>query len=355
MKHWFWLLALATSVSADTIRLKNGTVLEGAIIAETASNLTLEVRLARGTIVQSQVVPLADVANVTRWTPEQQRALALQTEYAALAKYVLHPGTSASLAACDQAIGALQKFLATFPGSAHEPELRDRLTQWQTERQQIAAGMVKKGGTWLSKEEGAKQQLRAQADALVEQGQAVFTAKRWAQAVQIYDALLALHPGGVTEALAKQRVTEALTGWRGELEPQLKQLEGELASAQQRLEQAQRVQKSILQSQSKFNSSPNSGKLGGDGGNLLRAQGELTFAESQLKTIRPQVEKSRAQLAEINRRLAPPPVPDPVARDAAPPSTGVLQDTAAWWEKYWPILTGVALGALWLLSRLLRR
>jgi hypothetical protein len=150
------------------------------------------------------------------------------------------------------------------------------------------------------------------------------------------------------------------------LEPQLRQLEADLAAAQQRYNQAQRAQQSALQSQSKFNQSPGSGKLGGDGSNLLRIRGELTFAESQLKTLRPQMDQSRARLAEINRRLTPPAPADTVARqgaadpitvarEAAPPSTGVLQDTATWWKEYWMILTGVALAALWLLSRIMRR
>ncbi|MEI6082796.1 MAG: hypothetical protein WCS70_00690 [Verrucomicrobiota bacterium] len=347
---WRWLFVLVATVSADTIQLHDGKTVEGTIVGETESNLTIEVAIAGGTILQNQVIPKSTVTTFARWTPEQKRVVAMQRAYQTLAKTGPDPDTSASVVAYDKAIGELQNFLTTYPGSSYEQEVTDRLAQWQAERQKVAAGMVKVDGTWLTKEEREKRQLRDNIQTLMKQGNDAFAAKQWPQAVRAYDALLALRPSGVTEALANRQATEALTAWRVVLQPQLEQLEPELAAAQHRLERAQGSAKPA-----KANPSPGDGKLGVESSNRLRAQTELTAAESQLKKLRPQVEKMRAQLAEINRRLTPAAPAVAAASDGAPVSTDILQDTASWWDKYWMILAGVAVVGVWLVHRLMGR
>jgi len=360
MMKWVWLLALVASVSADTVRLNDDTVLTGDILAETETNLTLEVELAQGTILKTRVVAKSDVASFTRWTPEQKRVVTMQRAYLALSKYAPNADTSLSVAAYDQAIVAIQNFLTTYPGSSYEQDVTDRLTQLQSERKQVAAGMVKLDGAWLSKEESEKRQVRAKSQVLAKQASDALAAKQWPQAVRFYDALLALHPGGVTEALANRQVSEALAAWRAELEPQLKQLEPELAAAQQRFDRAQQARATRAPPAS-LNQSAGDGKLGsGLSSEAMRAQADFTPAETHLKTLQAQAERMRGQLATIDQRLAESapattPAPASPAADTAAPSGDVLEATASWWQKYWMLFVGIALVTLWLLSRVASR
>ncbi|MCG3148897.1 MAG: hypothetical protein PCFJNLEI_02346 [Verrucomicrobiae bacterium] len=358
MIKWLWLLALATAVSADLIRLTDGTEVEGEILAETATNLTIEVRLAGGTIFSTKVIPKSDVASFTRWTPEQRQLAAMQRGYLALAKYTPAEDSSASLAACDQAIGELQQFLSTYPESSHTQEIKDRLAQWQAERQQVAAGMVKIGGVWLTKEESEKRQARTKAQALMKQGADALAARQYALAVRAFDAVIALQAGGVTEVLATRQVTEALKGLRFEVTAQLSRFEAELAAAQQRFDRAKQARETRAPTQSLSKSGTGDGKLGtGPSSELLRAQSDYPAAEANLKTVQTQTDRLRNQLAVIDRRLGEnAPAPATAAAPAEPaPSGDVLDATASWWKDNWLMFTGVAVVLLWLLSRIVGR
>jgi tetratricopeptide (TPR) repeat protein len=349
----FWLLGFAAAVSADQIRLTDGSVVEGEIIEESATHLTVETQHAGGTILSAQVIPKSHVASITRATPEDRA-------YKALAKFTLNPDRSASLAACDEAIGELKKFLQRFPASARAAEVENRLAQWEAERHQVAAGLLRVGDLWLTKEEHERREARLKAQTLIEQGQNALMLKRWGQAVNAFDAALALQPGGTAELLARQQLTAALQGLREDLGDRLRQLEADLAAAQQRFDRAQQARAAQSPPATFGKGTGGGSKLGGGvSSETLHAASDYPAAEANLKSVQAQLDHLRQQLALVEQRLgapAPAAAPAKVAPAAEPtPSEGVLEATAAWWKEYWMVLAGGAVVLLWLLSRFVSR
>lgn len=347
MRKLFWLLALALSASADVIRLRDGTTHDGEIVAETETTLSIEVPMARGTIIKTHVVPKTNVAEFTRWTAEQKKVLAMQRDYEALQKFVLDPDVSNPLGFYDPVIAAQQRFLQSYPDSSRSLDVSNQLAAWQAERSQVAAGLTKIDGEWLTKDETAKLDGISRAEFLMKRGNTALAAKQWGRAVSYYDAVVALQPGGLKEAAASRLAVEAMTNWRPELAAQVQRLEAELTATQARYDQIKNTPKPSLQ----FNQGNSDGKLGG--GATLQA--EVAVSAARLKELRPQIEKLRVQLADVNRRLAKPAPATPAAAQTPPPSGDVLQATSAWWQEYWMVFVGVGLVALWLLSRIINR
>src|SRR5688500_11535562 len=63
------LIAGALASFADVVVLKNGEKLQGKIVGETPTEITLDVQVSPG-IVDSRVVPKADVASVVKDQPD---------------------------------------------------------------------------------------------------------------------------------------------------------------------------------------------------------------------------------------------------------------------------------------------
>src|SRR5207245_2752372 len=78
-----WMaLALGTCcVHADTVKLKDGTVLEGSITAENDTTLSIYIERSGGTITQTREINKADIAKVVRWTPEQKSEWQMKRDY----------------------------------------------------------------------------------------------------------------------------------------------------------------------------------------------------------------------------------------------------------------------------------
>ena len=151
-------MALAAACGwADTLTLKDGTVLDGDIVAEDVSSVSIYLEYAHGTITQTRHVTKADIARIVRSTPEQRAAEHTKRDYQALEKYRLDPNTSYQLDYYDAVIGnVFRKFLAQYPSSIYESNVTDRIALWVAERNLVAAGRMKFHGRWLPAAEGAR-------------------------------------------------------------------------------------------------------------------------------------------------------------------------------------------------------
>src|SRR6266480_46461 len=109
-------LTIATAAFADTVKLKNGIVLEGEIISEDETQMTIAVGFAWGTITSHEVINKNDVAEVFRLTPEQRAQRNMDAAYAKLKSYRLDVKNSGTVSYYDQVInGVFLRFLERYP------------------------------------------------------------------------------------------------------------------------------------------------------------------------------------------------------------------------------------------------
>jgi hypothetical protein len=149
----------APGAFADRVTLKTGEIMEGTILSETDSQVSLQMANQTRTIIFTRVLQKSDINSITRDTPEQK---AQQIAYTALDKYRLYPSQELTAAEYNQGIDAFQKFLSDYPDSIHARELQAKLTEWKTEATNLQSGKVKFAGKWMIPEEKRLRSLQKQ-------------------------------------------------------------------------------------------------------------------------------------------------------------------------------------------------
>ncbi len=140
------VLALAAGLSAtvaDTIKLKDGTVLNGTITEETADSYGMDVKEGKG-IVDFKKIPKANVAKVEREMPDEREAEEL------LAKLKETPD-GLSAADYEKRIKTqIQPWLDKYKASKKRKEIEDLLKLYVEEGAKVKAGDIKLRGTWIT-------------------------------------------------------------------------------------------------------------------------------------------------------------------------------------------------------------
>ena len=127
---------------------------------------------------------------------------------------VLNPKNSSAVGYYDQIINnEFRQFLANYPSSLYEAEVNDQMKEWQAERDRVASGLVKYDGEWVTKAHFDKYYRWDQVFALYREGDRFVSQTNWSAAVQKFDAVLALNPGGGTEFATKRQLVLSLTKW----------------------------------------------------------------------------------------------------------------------------------------------
>jgi len=173
--RWCWLLMVfvlaGIRAAADTVKLKDGTTLEGDITAENDTAVSIYLEFSGGTITQRERSTRRTLPGSSGGRPSR--------------------GPSMTMNACnvpsvqgqfqgryyDQIINdVFRKFLAQHPNSPFATNVTERLMEWKAERNLVAAGNVKFHGRWSPIEEAAKaiehehgQQLLQQAQVSISQ------------------------------------------------------------------------------------------------------------------------------------------------------------------------------------------
>src|SRR5258708_40333320 len=102
---WVMLaMGLVICARADSVRLNNGTVLEGEILSEDDIQMVIEVALAGGTILKRETIKKAEIAQIKRLTLEQKAERAMEAAFKDLQRYQLDPSTSRAVSYYDQVI-----------------------------------------------------------------------------------------------------------------------------------------------------------------------------------------------------------------------------------------------------------
>jgi phage shock protein A len=386
MRTCCWLILVACLLAgfcarADTVKLKDGTELDGEIVAEDDSTLSILLQFAGGTITQTRHINKSDIAGVTRWTPEQKAQRQLERDYEDLQKYQLNPTTSYQITYYDQVINnGFRKFLTDHPNSPYTSNIIDRAAQWIAERDIVNAGKAKYQGRWVP---------AAEVDAIrgeqwLQQGRATLARGNPDLAIQQLRPILSLpgQTGLVSEA--RTLLTSAFQQSFIPLDHLQQQLPGEISSAQQRVDQAQQA---ANQAGASMNQSLNSGQsfgpvqdgstyhaMGGNSQQVFQNQAALTRAEGDLSSAQSQLVELQRQLAVVKQRMtalqsqasslgiqmngggavpasavATSPAPStPITADAPPVLSGMI----TWIKDKWPVAVLAGLVVVYLLSRL---
>jgi hypothetical protein len=177
------LLAMAACSLADSVLLKNGELIEGKIVAETETTLTLLVNVT-ATIKDDLIIKKGEIEKTVKVPPDDEAWIPLAR--LSLGQESLDSDDYESV------IASFRNFLKRFPTSSHAPDARQKIEKFQAELKRVEAGEVKVDGVWMDR--GRVMEERIQIG-----GRILFIRmKRYAFAGQAVEAM------GVFDILEKQ-------------------------------------------------------------------------------------------------------------------------------------------------------
>jgi hypothetical protein len=372
---------MASAALADTVVLKDGTVLEGEIIEETASRVTMRVELAGGTITQTRALSKSDIAEVRRWSPEDRRLKEMQRDYERLKPLQLHSQSNYRLEDYDWVIrDRLRPFVERYGDMEKGPEIAALLQAWIEEREKVASGMVKRRGVWMSVEEAQRQSEQQQTDKLVAEARSLLDRGNYGLALQQLQEVGRITRQPELIAQAREVQTEIYARWYPMLEERREQLRGEISALENQVRRAEDRRRNAHSrlSQQGLGQRREFGRASGSGSarelqeavlelsrlepHLARLKREQEFVERVTRYVenyapelgvtrvvtRVKEERQAKQQASASGQPARQP-----ARET-PSMPGILADIAWYWERYWAVMGGVALLGLVLLWRYVR-
>lgn len=144
-------LAVASSAVADTITLKSGTKIEGKILSETATEVTVEYRES-ATITDRKTLKRDEIVSITKETPDIAAWDAIKS---------LRPGPNSLPAAqYDHVLRSLNAFIAAYPTSTFIEEAKKNAAAFEADKKRVDAGELKFADRWLTQEEAEKERYQ---------------------------------------------------------------------------------------------------------------------------------------------------------------------------------------------------
>jgi hypothetical protein len=380
---------VAACARADTVTLKDGTVLDGDIRAEDDATLSIYLEFAHGTITETRQINKADIAKVVRLTPEQWAVWQVKHDYEGMDKYQLNPSVSYRLDDYDRIVrDVFHKFLATHPDSVYTSNVTARIAQWEAERNLVAAGKMKFHGQWLPAAEGARLAEHERGQQLLQQSRWLISQGRLDSAIQQLEKVLSLSTQPELVSQARTLLASAFQQTITSLDRQRQQLETDTASAQQRVDRAQQAvnaaEGSLKQPtsnvQSLGRSAPLSSSyqaLGGNSPSFVQNQTAVNAARADFAQAQSDLNQTRSQLDDVVQKLTAlrsrastveakwgivaggDNSETAKAQPAASPSTvgnspDVLVGTVAWVKNNWIFMAAGLFVLLFLLARVIK-
>ncbi|MGO9245114.1 MAG: hypothetical protein ACLPT4_06350 [Verrucomicrobiia bacterium] len=377
-----------------TIKLKDGSVLEGPVLLEDDRQITIEAQYANGTISRKDQVDKNDIASISHLSAVDRDQRLATIAYHDLGKYQLDPQSSLQLSYYDNAISqGFLPFLQQYPHVMETAIISNRLAEWQAERSQVASGQVKYHGQWMTAAEANKlaetertQQVVQDARALIAQGQFDAATEKLAP---YYNAA---QPSPLVVESRRLQV-DVYRLWISSLETAQGQLTKDLEATKERVTRLAEIRsraqanydsargKSMVTGTRALGDSAISGQASAD---YLRAEKQYNEEQNRQFAIQEQLDNTIRQLRQVHQNqdlftaaypaievvkempLPPPktnvpaPAPPPETNAPAPPPPPpppptILDQTGAWFSRNWIIIAGVGLLGLWGVSRLFTR
>ncbi len=240
------LSAIALLVAAgwaDTVILKSGDKVEGKILSETDTEVTLEVKIT-ASIKDERVLKKTDIEKIERIQPDVEawagiKAIALGSESLEQSDY-------------SGAVNLLGTFIAQFPQSAHAAEAKEKLAKFEEEKKRVEAGEMKLDSKWLTAAQVQEERAQISGHILLSRMKRFAAAGQYVEAMNVFAAIektlngSAAYPDAVvlarqTAPLLKTAAEQRLT----QLKQLLEQNKARLANTQG----ADRVQLEGMQKQ----------------------------------------------------------------------------------------------------------
>ena len=174
------IVCLCAALRADTVILKSGDKIEGKILSETDTEVTMSVQVT-ATIKDERVIKRDTIEKIEKVQPDEQA-------WALIAN--LAPGNeSLERDEYERVKVALGFFTSTYPKSPHAPLAQSRLDQFTTEQIRVNMGEVKLNGQWLGKEKVQEEQIQIGGRILLNRMKRAAAAGQLTDAMVIFDQL----------------------------------------------------------------------------------------------------------------------------------------------------------------------
>lgn len=155
----FLALVFGTSLAvADTVILKSGEKVEGKILRESPTDVTVEVKISAA-VTDERVISKDEVQTIERLTEDD-------IVFQELKNLKPDPAASFAPAIYEQILTRLKSFQDNFPNSAHLANVKAAYDELAAEKARVDAGEVKFRGQWIGKEEAAKMKSQIEGEQL---------------------------------------------------------------------------------------------------------------------------------------------------------------------------------------------
>ena len=224
----FALFALCSfQAPADTIKLKDGKSIDGTIIAEDASSVTIKT-IVVGKITDNKVVPRSEIASLVKKTPEDDAAEAV--------KKILPTEDFLLPSAYNKIIAeGPDKFLATYPNSKYRAEILELKKSLTDEQAQSRRGMRKVDGKWLSGEEMQANEYNIQALKVFREMEKAVAAEDFRAALDAFTRIEAMGRFSLSYPKAIELARTVLATYDGNLKAAIKAVPQKVKEAETRL------------------------------------------------------------------------------------------------------------------------
>ena len=169
-----FILCFCASLRADTVILKSGEKVEGKILSETETEVTMSVQVT-ATIKDDRIIKRDEIEKIAKVQPDEEA-------WAVIANMTPGPD-SLERDEYDRVTAALSYFTSTFPKSPHAALAQSRLDEFTSEQVRVGIGEVKLNGQWLAKETVQEERVQIAGRVLLNR------MKRSAAAGQLTDAM----------------------------------------------------------------------------------------------------------------------------------------------------------------------
>ena len=224
----FALFALCSfHAPADTIKLKDGKSIDGTIIAEDASSVTIKT-IVVGKITDNKIVPRSEIASLVKKTPEDDAAEAV--------KKILPTEDFLLPSAYNKIIAeGPDKFLATYPNSKYRAEILELKKSLTDEQAQSRRGMRKVDGKWLSGEEMQANEYNIQTLKVFREMEKAVAAEDFRGALDAFTRIEAMGRFSLSYPKAIELARTVLATYDGNLKAAIKAVPQKVKEAETRL------------------------------------------------------------------------------------------------------------------------
>lgn len=174
---------LASTASADSIKLKDGSVLTGKILSESADSVQIEYNISKG-VKDIRIVPRSTIkpGGIEKETPDQ-------TAFAVITKLRITPDLL-DTAGYDAIIADKPaKFMRTFKESPLRDDVQSIIDRLLAEKARVEAGDIKIAGKWIDAAHAAKDPYNHAAHVLLARFKLDLAKRDFATALAKFDRL----------------------------------------------------------------------------------------------------------------------------------------------------------------------